>query len=506
MIILKSNGMFDRKYEFVLREIYWYRWIRIVVSEFERRAIRLKTFMSDDFLLTTDTALTLYERYAAGQPIVDYHCHVSPKEIYEDRHFDNITEIWLGGDHYKWRLMRANGVDEFYITGEASARDKFQKFAETLPKAIGNPMYHWCHLELKRYFGYEGVLNGKTAEAVWNLANEKLHQKNMGVRGLIRMSNVAFIGTTDDPLDSLEWHAKIQADESFETVVAPSFRPDKALNLDKPGWKEYIEKLSDVSGMRIEGIDSLEAALGKRIEHFVAHGCRASDHGLDYMCFRPASRAEVDAIVKKGLAGAAATVEEAEMLRTALLIFCAGEYVKHGIAMQIHYNALRNPNSAMLEKLGPDTGFDCIGPNDGTRAMAKLLDALYLQNKLPRTILYSLDGSDNAFLDALIGAFQGTEIPGKLQHGSAWWFNDHKQGMRDQLISLANLGILGNFIGMLTDSRSFLSYTRHEYFRRILCGLIGEWVENGEYPADMDTLGELVGNICFGNAKRYFNL
>jgi len=462
--------------------------------------------MDENFLLSTPTAQKLYHDYAADMPIVDYHCHVSPKEIFEDKHFENITEVWLGGDHYKWRLMRSNGVDEYYITGGAPDREKFQKFAEALPKAIGNPMYHWCHLELKKYFGYTGILNGETAEEVWNLANEKLAQPGMGVRGLIEMSNVAFIGTTDDPLDSLEWHAKIAEDDSFRTIVGPSFRPDKALNLDKPGWKEYIGKLSEVADVKIEGIDSLEKALSNRIEYFAANGCKASDHGLDYMAYREASREELDAIIAKGLAGEATTVEEAEKLRTALLVFCAGEYVRLGIAMQIHYNALRNPNSAMFARIGPDTGFDCMGPNDGTRAMAKLLDALYAQNKLPRTILYSLDGSDNAFLDVLIGAFQGTEIAGKLQHGSAWWFNDHKQGMRDQLISLANLSLLGNFIGMLTDSRSFLSYTRHEYFRRILCGLIGEWVENGEYPADMETLGAMVKDICCGNAKRYFNL
>ena len=463
-------------------------------------------FMNEDFLLTNATARQLYHETAKNQPIIDYHCHVSPKEIFEDRHFDNITQVWLGGDHYKWRIMRSNGVDEYYITGDAPDREKFQKFAEALPKAIGNPMYHWCHLELKNYFGYEGVLNGNTAEEVWNLCNEKLAQPGMGVRGLIEKSNVAFIGTTDDPLDSLEWHAKIAADSSFRTVVGPSFRPDKALNMDKPGWKAYIAQLAEVSGVDICGIDSLEEALGKRIVHFAQHGCRASDHGLDYMCFRTASREELDAVIRRGLNGEAVSVEDAEKVRTALLVFCAGEYVKHGMAMQIHYNCLRNPNSAMLQKSGPDTGFDCIGPHNGSRALAMLLDTLYAQDKLPKTILYSLDAADNAFLDTLIGAFQEKEIPGKIQHGSAWWFNDNKQGMRDQLISLANLSLLGNFIGMLTDSRSFLSYARHEYFRRILCNLVGEWVENGEYPADMETLGELVKDICCRNAVRYFNL
>lgn len=466
----------------------------------------MKPFMDEHFLLRTPTAQALYHDYATSMPIVDYHCHVSPREIFEDRHFENITEVWLGGDHYKWRLMRANGVDERFITGDAPARKKFQKFAESLPKAIGNPMYHWCHLELKRYFGYDGILNGRTAEEVWNLTCEKLAQPDMGVRGLIKKSNVAFIGTTDDPLDDLEWHAKIAADDTFQTVVAPSFRPDRALNLDKPGWSDYIGKLSKVSGVAIDGLDALERALKNRIEYFAAHGCRASDHGLDRMTFRRSSREELDNIIKAALAGEPTTAEDAEKLRTALLIFCAGEYSRLGIAMQIHYNALRNPNSAMLAKIGSDTGFDCVGPDNGSRALAQLLDALYSQDRLPRTILYSLDGNDNAFLDALIGAFQGTEIPGKLQHGSAWWFNDHITGMRDQLISLANIGLLGNFIGMLTDSRSFLSYTRHEYFRRILCDLIGEWVENGEYPADMDALGEMVQNICYTNAKRYFKL
>lgn len=463
-------------------------------------------FMSENFLLKTETAQRLYHEFAATMPIVDYHCHVNPREIFEDRHFDNITEVWLGGDHYKWRLMRSNGVDEYYITGEAPAYEKFLKFAETLPKAIGNPLYHWCHLELKKYFGFEGILNAETAPAVWELANEKLRQPDMGVRGIIEKSNVAFIGTTDDPLDSLEWHAKLAADKSFSTVVAPSFRPDKALNLDKPGWKEYIAELSKVSGVEISGIDTLEQALAKRMAHFDENGCRASDHGLDYMVYRPASRETIDSIVKRGLAGEEVSIEDCEKLKTALLIFCAGEYTRLGWVMQLHYNCLRNPNSAMFNRLGADCGFDCIGPNNGANALASLLDALYASDRLPKTVLYSLDAGDNAFLDTLIGAFQGTELPGKMQHGSAWWFNDNKQGMRDQLISLANLSLLGNFIGMLTDSRSFLSYTRHEYFRRILCDLIGEWVENGEYPADMETLGGLVKDICCNNAKRYFNL
>ncbi len=466
----------------------------------------MKPFMDKDFLLTTETAKVLFHRAAAEMPIVDYHCHVSPKEIYENRRFENISQVWLGGDHYKWRIMRSNGVDEYYITGGASDREKFQKFAEALPKAIGNPMYHWCHLELQRYFGYEGVLNGDTAETVWNLAQEKLKEENMSVRGLIEQSNVAFIGTTDDPVDSLEWHAKLPADPTMKATVAPSFRPDKALNIDKAGWKEYIETLASVSGVAIDGIDSLKDALAKRVEHFNAHGCRASDHGLDYIVCRPADKETVDGIVKKGLAGQTVTVEEAEILKTDLLIFCAEQYVRLGWVMQLHYNCLRNPNSTMFQRLGPDTGFDVIGPSNCTGNLAKLLDALNVRNVLPRTILYSLDAGDNEVIDTILGAFQGTEVPGKIQHGSAWWFNDNKQGMIDQMVSLANLGLLGNFVGMLTDSRSFLSYTRHEYFRRILCQLIGKWVEDGEYPNDEETLKTIVQDICYYNAERYFNL
>ncbi len=462
----------------------------------------MKDFLNDDFLLSTETAKELYVKYAADAEIIDYHCHVSPKEIYEDKRFSDITEIWLGGDHYKWRLMRSCGVDEYYITGEAPAYEKFLKFAECLEGAIGNPMYHWCHLELKRYFGYSGLLNAETAPEVWELTREKL--RHMSARSIIKESNVSFIGTTDDPADSLEYHKLIAADESFDTVVAPSFRPDKALNIDKAGWHEYIEKLSAVCGYEIKDMASLKRALSDRIDFFAENGCRASDHGLDLMVYAEADESELDAVFARGMSGDAVRAREAEAFKTALLVHCAGEYVRVGFAMQLHFNCLRNPNSVMFSRLGPDTGFDCIGPNDGTRKLAALLDRLWRENILPRTIIYSLDAADNAAIDSLIGAFQGTEVPGKLQHGSAWWFNDNKTGMREQMISLANLSVLGNFIGMLTDSRSFLSYTRHEYFRRILCGLIGEWVENGEYPNDEKALAKIIRGICADNARRYF--
>lgn len=463
-------------------------------------------FMDKNFLLNTKTAKMLYDGYAKKLPIIDYHCHVSPREIYEDKRFANLTELWLGGDHYKWRLMRSNGVDEYYITGDADPYEKFEKFAELLPKAIGNPMYHWCHLELKKYFGYEGVLNGSTAKAVWEISCERLKDKDMSVRGIIKQSNVAFIGTTDDPIDSLEYHKLLAEDKSFETVVAPSFRPDKALNIDKAGWLEYITRLSEVSGVEIRDLETLKAALRSRIEFFADNGCRASDHGLDQMVYAEATEGEINELIWRGLDGETIRTDEAESLKTALLAFCAGEYARLGWVMQLHYNCMRNPNSQMFAKLGPDTGFDCIGPDNGSRKLASLLDRLNVSGNLPKTIIYSLDASDNAFIDTLIGAFQGTECCGKLQHGSAWWFNDNKQGMRDQLISLANLSLLGNFVGMLTDSRSFLSYTRHEYFRRILCALVGEWVENGEYPDNEETLAALVEGICYYNAKKYFGL
>ena len=463
-------------------------------------------FLDKDFLLTTKTAQRLYTEHAEKLPIIDYHCHVSPREIYEDKRFENITELWLGGDHYKWRLMRSNGVDEYYITGNATPYEKFEKFAALLSKAIGNPMYHWCHLELKNYFGYEGTLSSDTAKEVWDLCNKKLAEESMSARGIIKKSNVAFIGTTDDPVDSLEYHKLLANDDSFDTVVAPSFRPDRALNIDKAGWKEYIKTLSEVSGVEISDLATLKAALGKRLEFFSENGCRASDHGLDRMVYAEASEEEINALISRGLAGECISADEAEALKTELLVFCANEYARIGWVMQLHYNCLRNPNSKMFKALGADTGFDCIGPNNGAQKLAKLLDRLNSQNSLPKTIIYSLDASDNAFIDTLIGAFQGTECQGKLQHGSAWWFNDNKQGMRDQLVSLANLSLLGNFVGMLTDSRSFLSYTRHEYFRRILCGLIGEWVEGGEYPDDRASLSEIVEGICYKNAKKYFGL
>ena len=466
----------------------------------------MSRFLNDNFLLSTKIARKLYFDYAKDMPIIDYHCHVSPKQIYENTHFSNLTQLWLAGDHYKWRIMRSNGVDERYITGDASDYEKFIKFAQTLPKAIGNPMYHWCHLELKNYFGYDGVLNEKTADEVWSICEKKLSNGDFGVRDIIKQSNVVFIGTTDDPVDTLEYHKLIAEDSDIDTVVSPSFRPDKAFNIHKEGWNKYIEVLSDVADVAIDSMATLKQALLKRIDYFDAHGCKASDHGLDKIIFNDVQDIDLDAVIKKVFDGGFATNEEAEAFQTELLVFCAAEYKRRAWVMQLHYNCIRNPNSLMFDRLGADTGFDIIGPSNDSLKLTRLMDKLNREKALPKTILYSLDPTDNQFIDTLIGAFQGTEVPGMIQHGSAWWFNDNKQGMRDQLTSLANLSLLGNFVGMLTDSRSFLSYTRHEYFRRILCQLIGEWAENGEYPDDEIALGQIVKDICYNNARRYFNV
>lgn len=463
-------------------------------------------FMTEDFLLYNETAKRLYHEYSENLPVIDYHCHVSPKEIYEDKKFTDITELWLGGDHYKWRLMRSEGISEDYITGDKPAKEKFLKFAGLLPKAIGNPMYHWCHFELKRYFGYEGVLNADTAEEVWALTEAKLKEDGMSVRGIIEKSNVAFIGTTDDPIDSLEYHQKIKAEGKLKAVVAPSFRPDKALNLNMDGYTDYIRALEKASGVEIKSVETLKKALSDRIEFFNSCGCKASDHGLNFPVYEVMSESELDAVLLKALGGEKVSDKELAAVQTELLLFCAAEYKKYGWVMQFHYNCMRNPNTKMFRKLGPDTGFDVIGPHNGSVAFAKLLDAMYLKDELPRTILYSLDSGDNSAIDTLLGAFQQEGYPGTIQHGSAWWFNDTMNGMCEQMKSLASLGLLGNFVGMLTDSRSFLSYTRHEYFRRILCGMIGEWVEKGEYPDDISTLGKIVSDISYGNAKRFFGL
>jgi len=464
----------------------------------------MKPFMDKDFLLSTPTAQQLYHAHAGQMPIVDYHCHINPQEIYEDRQFKNITQVWLGGDHYKWRQMRSNGVDEKYITGNATDREKFQKWAETLEKAIGNPLYHWSHLELQRYFDYHGVLNGDTAEEVWNLCNKKLQDKSMSVRNLIKRSNVRLICTTDDPADTLEWHQKLAADKTFDVQVLPAWRPDKAMNIEKPDYAAYLAKLSAAAQLPIGTFGELKKALQVRMDFFASLGCCVSDHALEYVMYAPAEESQIEAIFAKRLQGKEVTREEELMFKTAFMLFVGQEYHKRNWVMQLHYGCKRDNNALMYKQLGPDTGYDCINNYAPSMQMADFLNALQTNAVLPKTIIYSLNPNDNAAIGTILGCFQDSSAVGKIQQGSAWWFNDHKVGMTDQMISLANLGLLGNFIGMLTDSRSFLSYARHEYFRRILCDLIGRWVENGEYPNDEKGLGHLVENISYYNAVRYF--
>lgn len=464
----------------------------------------MKAFMDQDFLLETETAKRLYHNYAKVTPVLDYHCHINPREIAEDIKFENITQIWLGGDHYKWRQMRSNGVEERYITGDAPDREKFQKWAETLEKAIGNPLYHWSHLELQRYFGYHGVLNGRTAEEVWSRCNEALQKDDMSVRNIIRRSGVTLICTTDDPVDTLAWHENLAEDDSFEVQVLPAWRPDRAMNLEKPDYPDYIAELSDVSGVKINTFAKLVEALRVRMEYFAAHGCSVSDHGLEYVMYVPAAPEEIEAIFSKRLQGGTIGREEELQFKTAFMLAMGRIYHEKNWVMQLHYGVKRDNNRLLYKQKGPDTGVDCINNHAPSAQLADFLNALGESDLLPKTILYSLNPNDNAAIGTIIGCFQNADAIGKVQQGSAWWFNDNKQGMTDQLISLANLGLLGNFLGMLTDSRSFLSYTRHEYFRRILCNLIGGWVENGEYPNDEEALESLIRDISYRNAVRYF--
>ena len=477
----------------------------------------MKQFMDEDFILESDTAKHLYHDYAASLPIIDYHCHLSSREIYEDVRFDSLGDVWFGGmqkdgscygDHYKWRLMRSNGMAESLVTGREDEKARFKGFAKTLSLAIGNPMYHWCNLELKRYFGVDEPLNPDSADRIWDKCNDVLkNDPDMSARGLIRKSNVAYVGTTDDPTDTLEWHEKIAADPDVKFLVRPSFRPDKAINITKEGFAEYIGKLAAAVGKEsIDNTADVIDALVNRVKYFASHGCVATDHGLDYIPFRKMPREVCDAAFAKAMKGESISLEEAEGYQTEVLIALGRAYHRHNMAMELHYSCLRNMNERMYRMLGPDTGYDMIAQNTCGGNIAKLLSELDSTNELPKTIIFSLNPADNEQIGTILGCFQSSEVPGKIQHGPAWWFNDSKSGMEQQMKSLANLGLLGNFIGMLTDSRSFLSYTRHEYFRRIMCNLIGGWVEAGEYPADEEALKTIVTGISYYNAKRYFGL
>lgn len=466
----------------------------------------MKNFLGDDYLISNDTGLELW-RYASSLPIVDYHCHISPREIYEDQPFESIAALWLGGDHYKWRLMRAAGIPEEFITGNAPGREKFRRFAEILPLAAGNPLYAWCHLELRRYFDYDGLLNAETADEVWDICGARLKSDpEFTPRGLIKKSGVVMIGTTDDPACGLEWHERLAADSTFGTAVCPTFRPDPALEPAKAGFADHIRRLGETAGVGIQTLSDLERALALRMDAFYRAGCRAADHGMWRPVCRPAARSEVEAIFSRALAGDTPDAADVEKYQTYMLAFCASEYVRRGWVMQIHFSCVRNPNSRALRTLGADSGFDSIGTADASADAYRLFDMLECADSLPRTVLYSLNPADNAWIDTLAGAFQSPDIPGRIQHGSAWWFNDHEDGIREMLAGAAAHGAIGTFIGMLTDSRSFLSYARHEYFRRIFCDMLGGAVESGRYPDDGAALRRIVRGVCCDNAIRYFGL
>ncbi len=462
----------------------------------------MEKFMDKDFLLSTDTAKWLYHEVAEKMPIIDYHCHINPQEIAEDRKFENITQVWLGGDHYKWRQMRFGGIPEEIITGDADPREKFRAFASILPKLIGNPMYHWSHLELQRVFGITEPLTEENADKIYDQCNEVLAQYT--ARGLMRKFDVKAVCTTDDPCDDLHWHDAIAADETMEIRVLPAFRPDKGVNIEKAGFAEYIEKLSQVCGFGIGSTEDAVKALLARIDYFAEHGCLCADHGLDYCMYAQPDMARADAAFAAAMKGGHPAKEDADAYKTLVTLACAKKYAELGWVMQIHFGCLRDNNKPQFAKLGPDTGYDAVNSKSCVENVAPLLNACLENEGLPKTILYSLNPNDNTALVTIAGCFQGGGVVGRVQQGSGWWFNDNRSGMRSQMTELANNGMLGCFVGMLTDSRSFLSYTRHEYFRRILCEMIGEWVESGQYPEDRKLLAGLVEDICFHNTNAFF--
>jgi glucuronate isomerase len=461
-------------------------------------------FLDDNFLLNNKIARILYHDYAKNMPIIDYHCHLNPKEIAENKKFKNITELWLGGDHYKWKAMRINGVREEYITGNTGDRDKFLKWAETVPACIGNPLYHWTHLELQRYFGIEKILSPESADEIWEKCNELLAEDNFSAKELIKRSNVEVICTTDDPSDSLEYHREISKDKNFNVKVLPAFRPDKALAIDNVDFLDWIEKLSKISASSINSYEDFKNVMVQRIDFFDDNGCKVSDHSMDSAVFLEGTESEVDAIFRKALSGNSLTETEIIKYKTQMLLFLGREYSHRDWVMQLHIGAIRNINEKMFKLLGPDTGFDSIGDKIFIEALAKILDNLNQTDELPRTIIYCINPRDNEAIAAIIGCFCGDGIPGKIQFGPAWWFNDNKDGILKQLTALASIGVLGRFTGMTTDSRSFLSYTRHEYFRRLLCNMVGTWAQDGEILDDVDLIGETIRDICYNNARNYF--
>lgn len=466
----------------------------------------MKAFMDKDFLLETPTAQTLFHEHAEKMPIIDYHCHINPQQIAENYKFRNITDAWLSGDHYKWRMIRSNGVPEKLITGtESSDYEKFEQFAKSLPRAIGNPLYHWTHLELQRYFGITKTLNADTCKEIWDQCNECLAQDDFRVQDIIKKSNVKCVCTTDDPGDDLQWHQKLKDDPNAPCKVLPAWRPDKAMKIEKPGFAEYVKHIAALTNKEIKTCRDFFEAIDERMAFFDKMGCRAADHGVDYAYCTLISETELEQIFQKALKGETPSASETEAYKSMILVHLAHGYAKYGWVMQMHYGAIRDPNSRMFKILGADTGYDYVGNRPCAEAIGQLMDTLEKGNALPKTIWYSLNPNDNAVIATAIGAFQGPEAQGKIQQGSAWWFNDTYNGMVQQMTTFGELSVLGNFLGMLTDSRSFLSYTRHEYFRRIMCNLIGNLVEKGMYPADMKFLGQIVEDISFNNTNKYFN-
>ncbi len=468
-------------------------------------------FIDENFMLNTKIAQRLYHAFAEQLPIVDYHCHIDPRELAENKGYSTITELWLGkggsyrGDHYKWRLMRACGIDEKYITGCEDDEIRFFKWAECLEKSIGNPLFHWSHMELKKYFGISDVLNRRSAAVIYRKCNEKLADADLTPAGILQKSNVQVVCTTDDPADTLEWHDKLHHAADIPAAVLPAFRPDKAVNINDESFPAYIDKLSKAAGIEVLDFDSLKDALKERMDYFGRRGCRVSDHAIEKTEFIPCKDEEITQYISDRLNGRVLTETESKQYRTVVMLFLGEEYAKRGWVMQLHIGVKRNANSVRFEMQGPDTGYDCIGAPMDPEGLIRYLNILEVKGMLPKTILYSIHPADDPVIDTVIGCFQNSQCEGKLQHGSAWWFNDHLEGMTQQLVSLADRGCLGTFIGMLTDSRCLLSYTRHDYFRRVLCRLIGEWVEDGFYPDDDETLGMLIKNISFKNAVRYFD-
>lgn len=464
----------------------------------------MKKFLDENFLLKNKTAQQLYHEYAKDIPVIDYHCHLSPAEIASDIQFKNLTHAWLNGDHYKWRAMRANGINESYITGNKSDEEKFYKWAETVPYTLRNPLYHWTHLELQRYFEVYEILDGKSAERIYDECSSRLQTEAYSTRNLLKMMNVKLVCTTDDPADNLEHHIKLK-NEGFEIPILPAFRPDKAMSPDDPAtFNNYVSRIEGASNVSVTSYQDYLDALKARHDFFASNGCTVSDHGLNHLFAEEYSYQEIESIFDKVRAGSDLSEIEKRKFKTAMLVQLAEWDWEKGWVQQYHVGALRSNSSRMLRELGPDTGFDSIGDFSQGKDLSAFLNRLDNNNKLAKTVLYNLNPADNALFATMAGNFNDGSIPGKMQYGSAWWFLDQKDGMIQQMNALSNMGLLSRFVGMLTDSRSFLSFPRHEYFRRILCNIFGEEIEDGELPDDLEWAGKVIQDICYNNAKNYF--